>query len=225
MSVVLRIREMILQGELAPGERLREVALAERLGVSRTPIRQALPVLAREGLLVTSGARGYAVRAFTRAESVDAVRIRAALEGLAARAAAEGPDARDLVSRLEPLLEEGDRLLQPRLHSDDLELRYGALNSRFHDAIVQASRKSLLIDLIARCNVVPFTDPGLITFERFPPQRIVDLLFYAHRQHHAIADAIIGRDGARAEMLLREHATTQEASMQLLRDPVQRERL
>lgn len=218
MSIVLRIREMILHGELGPGERLREVALAERLGVSRTPIRQALPVLAREGLLVTSGARGFAVRAFTRAESVDAVRIRAALEGLAAKAAANGPHARDLVARLDPLLEEGDRLLQPRVHSDELELRYGSLNGRFHDAIIQAARKSLLIDLIARCNVVPFTDPGLITFERLPPQKIVDLLFYAHRQHHAITDAINGRDGARAEMLLREHAMTQEASMHLARD-------
>ena len=64
-NVALRLREMILRGELEPGQRLAEVALAERLGVSRTPIRQALPALAREGLLAAAGRRGYVVRSFS----------------------------------------------------------------------------------------------------------------------------------------------------------------
>jgi GntR family transcriptional regulator of vanillate catabolism len=76
---------MILKGELAPGERLAEAKLAEQLGVSRMPIRQALPVLAEEGLVVRAGQRGYAVRAHTRDESVEALHLRGALEGYAAR--------------------------------------------------------------------------------------------------------------------------------------------
>ena len=80
---------MILRGELAPGERLGEVALAERLGVSRTPIRQALPALACEGLLAAAGRRGYLVRSFSPQDVLDAIETRGVLEGLAARRIAE----------------------------------------------------------------------------------------------------------------------------------------
>ena len=59
---MLRLREMVLRGELAAGERVPEAAVAKRLGLSRTPVRQALPALAQEGLLVTAGRRGYIVR-------------------------------------------------------------------------------------------------------------------------------------------------------------------
>ncbi len=88
-EVLARIRQMILQGSFAPGQRIPEAQVAERLGVSRTPVRQALPVLAREGLLVASGARGFAVRAFTIAEIAEGVDVRGALEGFAARQLAE----------------------------------------------------------------------------------------------------------------------------------------
>ena len=88
-NVALRLREMILRGELAPGERLAEVALAERLGVSRTPIRQALPALAREGLLAAAGRRGYVVRSFSPEDVLDAIETRGLLEGLSARRIAE----------------------------------------------------------------------------------------------------------------------------------------
>src|SRR5262249_53278733 len=60
------IREMILRGRLRPGQRVAEAMLADMLQMSRTPVRQALPVLAKEGLLVESGTRGYVVRTFTR---------------------------------------------------------------------------------------------------------------------------------------------------------------
>src|SRR6185437_11821832 len=62
------IREMILRGRLHPGQRVAEAMLAEVLNMSRTPVRQALPVLAKEGLLVESGTRGYVVRTFTQSE-------------------------------------------------------------------------------------------------------------------------------------------------------------
>src|SRR5438552_2680176 len=58
---LVRIREMILQGKLCAGQRVAEAPLAERLGMSRTPVRQALPVLAQEGLLVEHETRGYVV--------------------------------------------------------------------------------------------------------------------------------------------------------------------
>ena len=84
-DAIVRIREMILRGELAPGQRVAEAPLADMLDVSRTPVRQALPLLAQEGLLTEHETRGYMVRAFTGADIVDAIDIRGVLEGLAAR--------------------------------------------------------------------------------------------------------------------------------------------
>jgi GntR family transcriptional regulator of vanillate catabolism len=82
---VLQIREMILRGELMPGQRVPEAGLADVLGISRTPVRQALPVLAQGGLLTAHDRRGYVVRSFTQAEIHDAIELRGMLEGFAAR--------------------------------------------------------------------------------------------------------------------------------------------
>ncbi len=88
-EAIVRIREMILRNELPPGSRVAEAPLADRLGMSRTPVRQALPLLAQEGLLTEHETRGYAVRAFTAADISDAIDLRSVLEGLAARRVAE----------------------------------------------------------------------------------------------------------------------------------------
>ena len=88
-KATLGVRELVFEGELAPGERVPEIALAERLGVSRTPLRIALATLAHEGLLEPLGGGGFVVRSFTRADIADAIELRGVLEGTAARFAAE----------------------------------------------------------------------------------------------------------------------------------------
>src|ERR1044071_1823755 len=85
----VRIREMLLRGEVARGERLSELPLVARLGVSRTPIRLALDRLANEGLLEIVPTGGFVVRAFTLTDVYDAIEMRGVLEGAAARLAAE----------------------------------------------------------------------------------------------------------------------------------------
>ncbi len=215
----LRIREMILRGELAPGARVREAELAERLGLSRTPVRQALPVLAQDGLLVASGRRGYAVRGFTPQESLEALELRAALEGLAARVLAERGASPALLAELRSCLAEGDRIFANRALAEADELAYGTMNDRFHRLVLDGAERRLLSDLAARCNLVPFTAPLTIAFANMAATAIFDLLFHAHRQHHAIVDAIAAGDGFRAEFLFREHALIQKQSMQLDRMP------
>src|SRR5262249_19611471 len=106
--VIVQLRELILRGELAPGERVGEAALAERLGVSRTAIRQALALLAQEGLLQAADTRGYFVRSFSAQEVLDAIDVRGVLEGLAARVVAERGAPRGLVRQLEDCLRDGD---------------------------------------------------------------------------------------------------------------------
>src|SRR6218665_3163426 len=209
-TTMLQLREMILRGELAPGERMREADLATRLGISRTPVRQALPALAQEGLLVRSGQRG-----FGPGESLEVLRLRALLEGFAARQLAERGVKASFLDALRDTLRAGDALFSTRtLHEDD-EVRYGEMNLRFHSLVLEGAGMPLLASFAARCNLVPFTSPDSIAFSAVGRQAMFDLLFYAHRQHHSIVEAIVARQADRAEFLFREHAVGQEHSMSL----------
>src|SRR5919204_6633361 len=89
VKATLGLRQLLFNGEIRPGERLVELALVERLGVSRTPLRLALTTLEHEGLVESLAGGGFAVRQFTRAEIDDAIELRGGLEGTAARVAAE----------------------------------------------------------------------------------------------------------------------------------------
>src|SRR5438105_10223032 len=86
---LILVREMLLRGEFARGERISELPLVARLGMSRTPIRLALERLAHIGLLEAAATGGFTVREFTLAEVRDAIEVRGVLEGTAARLAAE----------------------------------------------------------------------------------------------------------------------------------------
>src|SRR5918998_1937974 len=93
----LALRELVLRGEREPGERVSELQMVDRLGVSRTPVRMALVRLEEEGLLEAIPSGGFAVRAFSEREVFEAIEIRGTLEGLAARLAAErGPEPAEL---------------------------------------------------------------------------------------------------------------------------------
>ncbi|VCU71766.1 HTH-type transcriptional regulator McbR [Pigmentiphaga humi] len=208
-TTMLHIREMILRGELAPGERVREADLAARLGTSRTPVRQALPALAQEGLLVQSGARGFAVRAFSARESLEALHLRAALEGLAARALATHGASDEMLAELKDCLDAGDRIFATRQLADGDEIRYAEMNAHFHALILEGAQMPLLANLVGRCNVVPFTDPMTLAFDTQSRDTMFNFLFYAHRQHHAIVAAIENGQADRAENLFREHAYNQ----------------
>jgi len=210
---ILQLREMILNGDLQPGERVKEAQIAEQLGVSRMPVRQALPLLAQEGLLVRAGNRGYAVRAFTHGESLQALRLRGALEGFAARMLAEQGAGAALLARMDDCLASGDALLAPRQITSEVQIEYGQINARFHELLASGTQSALLDTFITRCNLVAFVAPGSVAFGHADRQLSADLLTYAHRQHHAIVDAIRERQADRAEFLCREHIVTQEHSM------------
>src|SRR5687768_8105067 len=86
---LVSVRELLLRGHFAPGERVSELPLVARLGVSRTPIRLALERLGHMGLLDVNPSGGFTVRGFTPSEALDAIEIRGVLEGTAARLAVE----------------------------------------------------------------------------------------------------------------------------------------
>lgn len=213
LQAIQQLRELILCGTFAPDERITEAALAERLAISRTPIRQALPALCQEGLLVQAGNRGYAVRRFSQQESLDALAVRALMEGMAARAIAEQGASDVLLATLHACLDEGDRILARRSLSAGAEQAYGAMNACFHRSIVVAANKPILTETVDRCTLVPFVSPVNVVFGQRSVTLAYDDLYYGHRQHRAIVSAIEQRDGARAELLFREHANTQRHSM------------
>ena len=217
---MIRIREMILQGEFVAGQRLPEALIIERLGISRTPVRQALPVLAEEGLLTLSATRGFVVRAFSVEEILEAIEVRGALEGLAARSLAERGAPRPLLRSFRDLLDGGDEIFAKRHLTVDDESRYSTVNSAFHALVVEAADRPILKDTLRRVNLVPFATPAAIAFDRSQLDRMYDLLWYAHRQHHEMVLAIEAGEGARVEALMREHVHTQKHSMNLRRLPV-----
>ena len=213
--VAQRIRELIVEGILPPGARLAEAALAERLGVSRTPVRNALPALATEGLLEPVGKRGYAVRGFTIDDSYRATEIRCVLEGYAAREIAARPDRAEVVAQLRDCLAEGDAIFRKGHVVKEDENAYARMNRSFHDLIVGGARDPLLADLIHRVYSVPFVAPGVVAFNRVPLDEIFPILMSAQHQHHAIVDAIHAGQPEVAETLMRGHSSPARRSLGL----------
>src|SRR6516165_49511 len=130
---LLRLRELILSGEFKPGERMSELPLVERLGVSRSPLRLALAALEHEGLLQVLPTGGYIVREFTQTDIRQAIELRGVLEGTACRFAAErGATRREL-----RVLRDINDQVEPLVRRADYESfeRYVALNAEFHEQL------------------------------------------------------------------------------------------
>ena len=201
MKAVLRLRELLLSGEVGPGERVAEIPLAARLGVSRTPLRLALSTLAHEGLLEMLPGGGFVVRDFDPADIADAIELRGVLEGTAARMAAErlsnptrlGP-LRAAVEAMEPLVRAAD----PGL--GDFE-RYVAANEIFHARLLDLADSPMLCRAMAQAMALPFASPSSFVL--------------AQAQHRAILEAIEAREGTRAEALGREHARLAKQNLKL----------
>jgi len=215
--VIVRIREMILQGELRPGQRVREVELASKLGVSRTPVRESLPILAREGILTQLDTRGFVVRAFTPQEIMDAIDVRGVLEGLAARILAEQGPSRKLIQSLRECLREGDHIFSKGHLTVADEARYGDMNQQFHSVLVQGCGSKVIAEAIQHNDRIPFASAHAIAFDRVDLPRMYDLLHYTHRQHHSILQALENKEGARVAALMFEHAYAIRESINMSR--------
>jgi len=204
-----------LRGELVPGQRVAEAPVAEQLGVSRTPVRQALPLLAQEGLLIEHGTRGYVVRAFTPRDVLDAIDIRGVLEGMAARRVAEQGASKAFIRELRTCLHAGDELLRKRRLEENDEAPYAEMNARFHGLIQHEAGSVILSEALERNNRVPFAGPQALAFDRTNLERMYEVLFQAHRQHHAIVEALEHGESGRVEALMREHANSPKESLNL----------
>jgi len=212
---IVRIREMILRGELAAGARVAEAPLAQLLGMSRTPVRQALPVLAQEGLLAEHETRGYVVRGFSSADILDAIDLRGVLEGLAARRVAERGASRTLLQALRVCLAEGDQILAEGHVADKAEALYVDMNVRFHQLIVLECGSAIIQQALERNARIPFAGPQALAFDKTCLPRMYEMMAYSHRQHHYIVSALERGESSRVEALMREHANPVKDSLNI----------
>src|SRR6478609_10785146 len=167
----LRLREMILAGDLPAGARIAELAIVEKLGVSRTPIRAALMRLEQEGLLQALPNGGYAVRTFSELEVSDAIELRGTVEGLAARLAAERGASAQVLEQGRECLAQIDALLARPALDDEAFLRYVNLNEQFHNLLSDLCGSAVIARELERVVNLPFASPsGFVLVQSDSPQ-------------------------------------------------------
>jgi DNA-binding GntR family transcriptional regulator len=196
-SVYGSLRTLIMTGDLPPGSRLTENVLADRLKVSRTPLREALNRLERDGLVTNQPRRGYFVTLFDLKTLEDALDVREVLDGYAAGRAAAliGPAdkraLRDLVERCEALA-----TTVPRTTEDMIEEMQ--LGLEIHLVIARVSGNGLLCETLSRI---------LDKYQHFIWLELLSLDEWGatRREHAAIVDAICAGDGDRAADLAARH--------------------
>lgn len=206
VKALVSLRELILNGELTPGERLLEVALVDRLETSRTPIRAALIKLAEEGLIEKIAGGGYAVREFTEYDIQDSIEIRGLVEGMAARLATERGISGSAMDQLKACVACIDKLLDKTNLTDDDIARYLELNELFHQHLVALVDSFVIEHLLERIGTLPFAAPNAFVIAHSKIDQSWKVFFVAQAQHKGIVEAIENGQGARAEFLAREHA-------------------
>ncbi len=194
------LREAIITGKLGPGERLMEIQMAEEMGVSRTPVREAIRKLELEGLVVMIPRKGAYVAGLSLKDIADVFEIRGALEGLAAGLAAEritDGELEDLERYLVKISEE--------IETGDLN-RVVETDTDFHSLIYGASRNNRLSQIISnlREQIQRFRTTSL----SYPGRMKI-----AVEEHRKIVEAISSRDGELARKLAQEHIENAESSM------------
>ena len=214
--VTVQLREMILNGEFKPGERITETSLAKALGASRTPVRYALSILEQEGLVTSVPNRGYRVERFSMRDISNVIDLRGTLEGMAARIVAEhGIDA-GVSQELQRCLDNGDRILDKHDLDETDIVDYSNMNARFHDVLIKTANNRPLTNALRLNDKVPFAGASALALSVNNPDIVKKLLQQAHAQHRVIFEAIANGEGMRVEALMREHALVTKKSLDLL---------
>lgn len=184
-----RLLEDIRSGTLAPGARLRETELAERLGISRTPVREAIRQLETDGLVVHLPRQGATIRSLDHAEVVELYEMRAVLEGTAARLAARAASDIELAELA---------ALNAELEQAPVGAAARELNRVFHRTLIDAARNRFLIkSMSALQKTLLILGPTTLA----DPERAIS----AVAEHAAVLAALRARDGTGAETAMRAH--------------------
>jgi len=194
------LREAIINATLKPGERLMEIQLAEEMGVSRTPVREAIRKLELEGFVVMIPRKGAYVAGISMKDIADVFEIRTAMEGLAAGLAAERITEEELEQLERILVKIGECVKDNNLE------KLIEVDTEFHDTLFKASRNERLVQIVShlREQIQRFRTASLST-----PGRMK----YALEEHKKIVEAVSERNVELAQALAREHIENAENSM------------
>lgn len=194
------LREAIISATLKPGERLMEIQLAEEMGVSRTPVREAIRKLELEGFVVMVPRKGAYVAGISMKDIADVFEIRAALESLAAGLAAERITEEEL-EQLERILVKIGECVQKNDLGQLIDV-----DTEFHDTLYKACRNERLVQIVSnlreqiqRARTASLSTPG----------RMKDAL----EEHKKIVEAVSERNVELAQQLAREHIENAENTM------------
>lgn len=191
-QVLSRLRDLIIEGQLAAGDRIDEGALIEQLGVSRTPFREALRTLAAEGLVETRPARGTVVRALSADEVRAMLELLAGLERMAGQWACERADAATIAA----LVSVHERMMAHYAQRD--RMPYYKLNQEFHTGLVAAAGNSALIEVHANIQ-------ARLKRIRFIGHRLPEFWAAAVAEHGEMVRALEDRDGAALGEVMARH--------------------
>lgn len=191
-EVAERLRDLITRGELSPGERLNERLLTQRFGISRTPFREAVRLLAAEGLVKLLPNRGAIVAPVTRADAEDLFQVMAALEALGGELACQRASDASIAKVRE--LHEQMRVCHARRDLD----AYFDFNQRIHQTIIDCARNTELTDVYRRISV-------RIRRVRYMANLSGERWDRAMDEHEQILDALVQRDSQRLKALLAVH--------------------
>ena len=194
------LRQAILTGELKPGERLMEIHLANKLGVSRTPIREAIRQLELEGLVIMIPRKGAMVASITEKSMTDVLEVRLALDKLAVQLACDRITREQKVELREKL-----EAFEKAIKTNDV-IRIAKADVDFHDVIFEASGNARLGQMVNNLAEQMY---------RYRFEYIKDTSGHSKlvTEHKAIYDAIITGDIDRADCAITEHIRNQEESI------------
>jgi DNA-binding GntR family transcriptional regulator len=186
------LKSEILKGDIGPGEILREVKLAKKLGTSRTPIREAILKLQQDGLVTPLANKGFKVMEFSNDKIQEIFGIRSVLEGYAGSLAVQNIKASQIGT-----LEKNISKTEYYFTNWDMG-RLFELNSRFHDIIIEAAQSELLLDMISnlRSYIQRYRIAMLYTREKF---------HISIEHHKRILSALKAKDATGVEEAIREH--------------------
>lgn len=190
------LREAILKGELKPGERLMELQLAAKLGVSRTPIREAIRMLEQEGLAVTIPRKGAEVAKMTEKDMEDVLQVREALDELAATIACEQITKEEL-EELKGTMHEFEESTKTK----DVK-KIAEADVRFHDIIYQATRNPKLVNILNNLREQMY---------RYRVEYLKDERNYPTlvREHSLIAEGLTKKDKEKVTAAMHTHVENQ----------------
>ena len=193
-----QVRTAIVENRYPPGHRLIEQRIAEELGLSRTPVREALRMLEAEGLVVSERNRGAMVRPLSQTEVVDLYGLRIRLESYAVEVATERISEKELGDLVDAADAFGN--VRRSVPGDTIECvrMLNEANRRFHDGILSAARHHRLSTMLARTVDIPLVFQAFRTFGPAEIER-------SDTFHHLIVEAMCRRDSRRAAALMAEH--------------------